>query len=75
MAALVQPKLTTKQIIYNKVEEFVDDYEKREDLMTKVKAIKTKRQRRAKSASMRIHSNLNRLHLMGFKSKKDFKTT
>ncbi|CAI2362456.1 unnamed protein product [Moneuplotes crassus] len=75
LAALVQPKLTTKQIIYNKVEEFVDDYEKREELMTEVRTIKNKRSKRAQSASQRIHSNLQRLQTMGLKLKKDFKTT
>ena len=75
LAALAQPKLTTKQIINNRIEDFVEDYEKREDLMFEIKAIKTKRLNRAKSASQRIQNNLKRLQTMGLKQKLDFKTT
>jgi hypothetical protein len=36
LEALSQPRLTTKQIIHNKIEDILDDYEKHEDLMDEV---------------------------------------
>ena len=36
LEALSQPRLTTKQIIHNKINDILDDYEKHEDLMDEV---------------------------------------
>lgn len=54
LAAISRPKLTAKEIIYNKIEEMADDYDKREELLDEIKLIKARRLRRARSASMQI---------------------
>ena len=69
------PKISKQQEIINKIDEIVEDYEKREELMNEVKRIKAKRLKRARSASQKIRKNIQRLQTMGLTTRMDFKTT
>jgi seryl-tRNA synthetase len=67
--AMTRRKLTTKEIIYNKVEEMVEDEDKWEDLQKRIQKIKDKRAQSAKRASLRIMRNAKTLRAFGLKTK------
>lgn len=68
-------KTTVQEKIQNKIQEYVDDYDKREELMDEVKHIRAKRVQSARTASKRILGNIHKLQSAGLQTKIDFKTT